>query len=431
MALPIAQLGYSPSMNLTTGSSRTKTTSPWVQMAAQMLGNIGTQGAENLMQRDYSQPQGNVPAPATDGTLAGGTTSDALPRDAGGNIVLPSNAGSATTQGVSSNGSSNPQSPPGQTGARSAPTGFWDKLMHGPVTTGAMNQQNLSREQEGRQFAQTEERLQGRSNADVLNQRAEQEDTAKYRSGMLSNDQLRTLDQAQANRDTASFHKSELGIQEQNAAATKANYESEATYRIAQAKQAEATASREELQEATAMRMSDLQNTMMYPQGNTPEERNLWSQQHQPPPLGEYIMRLRGQDPTGAKAPTARPMSDPNLWLGGKTDAGAMNPSALVGPTAATEGAAAAPVNPSATATRTNNGPASPVLDAARSHEASVFQNIGEPEKQAWQAMTPPSGVTTYGEGSTGSHTLGLSTLASHVQNPIVLAWLRAKGLVQ
>jgi len=160
MALPIAQLGYSPSMNLTVGSQKTRTTSPWVQMAAQVLGNIGTQGAENLMQRDYSTAPGETP-------------------DQGGNIVQGTNANAATTTGLGSNGSTTAASVPGQTGAGAAPSqgSFWDTLIHGPKTTSAMHEQTLNRASQAN-LAQTAQAGESeRFKAGQLNETARHEQT--------------------------------------------------------------------------------------------------------------------------------------------------------------------------------------------------------------------------------------------------------------
>jgi hypothetical protein len=150
--------------------------------------------------------------------------------------------------------------------------------MHGPVTTGAMNQQNLAREQEGRQFQQTEGRLQGKDSADVLLQRARDEQSAKYQGGMLSAEQLRLLDQQQANQATQQYQTGMLGVA-QKSAETAQMREKSIAENIAFQRQ---FAGSQTLKTVETMAQSIQHSSMMMhggvglPQGATPEQTAAW-----------------------------------------------------------------------------------------------------------------------------------------------------------
>ncbi len=64
MALPIAQLGYMPSINAPSHGGRTIVEDPWAKMAQMVLGQVASQAVGNLMSQDYAnqaKTEGIVP----------------------------------------------------------------------------------------------------------------------------------------------------------------------------------------------------------------------------------------------------------------------------------------------------------------------------------------------------------------------------------
>jgi hypothetical protein len=231
MALPIAQLGYAPNMNLTVGSSRTRTTSPWTQLAVQMLGSVGGDLASNALSRDYTAQAEQEGLSPTKKPVMYGELQDA-PQS--GDIQQPATSTDATTSGVGSNGSWKPITPTGggsgPSSSSNAPT-FWDHLLHGAKTTGAMYSHLQDSAQQQKQFAANQERESGEFGATMLENRAHNQNVEK-----TGDEELALRKQSAA--DESDYHSRSLGIQAFGAQTQRQSVENSDAYRQAMEKYA-------------------------------------------------------------------------------------------------------------------------------------------------------------------------------------------------